>query len=453
MLKPLETFLSKDKAFTPYTLILVSAPIDPTNLAHIQKHASALSIPLLYSHCLGYFSHFAVQLPPAFPIVDTHPDPTATEDLRLLKPWPQLVEFAEEKTKGLDKMSAHEKGHIPYVCLLLHYIDEWKAQNEGKLPENYKEKTAVRKMVSEAGGEEENFREAASAVLKSLNPPTPSSNVREILNAPEAQQLAATTSSFWFVANAISQFTSKHGVLPLAGSLPDMKAQSNDYIQLQKIYKDKARQDCAEVVVTVRQLEKKADRVSPVDEKEIENFCKGAGYIHLVRGRPFPVVSAGKPVQFGDRAKFLVNQLTMPDSLLGLYIAFLAFDEFVATHSDPTTATDGISPLVSPGEPGLVDVEADAAKLTGIAHKIVDNLINEAGTRVEDPEYSQVKEEVGKLCVEITRAGGKELHNIASLWGGVVAQEIIKILTAQYVPVDNCCLFDGVSSKTSVLRV
>lgn len=371
----------------------------------------------------------------------------------MLKPWPQLVEFAEEKTRNMDKMTAHDKGHIPYVCLLLHYIKQWTAQNEGKLPENYKDKTAVRKMVSDAGGDEENFHEASSAVLKSLNPPTPSSTVREILNAPEAQQLSANTSSSWFIANAVQQFTSKHGVLPLAGGLPDMKAQSNDYIQLQKIYKDKARQDCAEVTVTVRQLEKQAARVSPVDEKEIENFCKGAGYIHLVRGRPFPIVSAGKPVEFGDRAKFLVNQLTMPDSLLGLYIAFLAFDEFVATHSDPTTATDGTSPLVSPGEPGTSDMGADSERLTGIAHKIIDNLINEAGTRIEDPEYSQVKEDVEKLCVEITRAGGKELHNIASLMGGIVAQEIIKILTAQYVPVDNCCLFDGVTSKSSVLRV
>lgn len=363
------------------------------------------------------------------------------------------MEFAEEKTRNIDKMTAHDKGHIPYVCLLLHYIRQWTAQNEGKLPENYKDKTAVRKMVSDAGGDEENFHEASSAVLKSLNPPTPSSTVREILNAPEAQQLSANTSSFWFIANAVQQFTSKHGVLPLAGGLPDMKAQSNDYIQLQKIYKDKARQDCAEVTVTVRQLEKQAARVSPVDEKEIENFCKGAGYIHLVRGRPFPIVSAGKPAEFGDRAKFLVNQLTMPDSLLGLYIAFLAFDEFVATHSDPTTATDGTSPLVSPGEPGTSDMSADSKRLTGIAHKIIDNLINEAGTRIEDPEYSQVKEDVEKLCVEITRAGGKELHNIASLMGGIVAQEIIKILTAQYVPVDNCCLFDGVTSKSSVLRV
>ena len=51
------------------------------------------------------------------------------------------------------------------------------------------------------------------------------------------------------------------------------------------------------------------------------------------------------------------------------------------------------------------------------------------------------------------RAGGAELHNIASLTGGLVAQEVIKIITKQYIPIDNTCVFDGVESKSSVLRV
>lgn len=449
----METFLAKDKVFTPYTLILVAAPIEPANLALIQKHASALNIPLFYLHSVGYYAHFSVQLPPAFPIVDTHPDATALDDLRVLKPWPELLQFSEEKTKGVESMTAHEKGHIPYVCLLLHYVNKWRAENGGKLPEAYKEKSAVRNMIQADGANEENFDEAYAAVLKSLNPPQPPSSVREILTAKETQQLTSTSASFWYIARAVQEFYTQHGVLPLPGGLPDMKAHSNDYITLQKIYKEKARRDCAEVAVIVQQLEKQAGRTqSAIQPNEVENFCKGAAHIHLVRGRPLQTIQAGADVKFADRAKALTFKLTDPDSLLGLYIAFLAFDDFVATHSTPTTHTDGVSTLVTPGEPGA-DYEADATKLTGIAHKIVDNLINEAGTRIEDPEYCELKANIESICVEMTRAGGKELHNIASLAGGMVAQEIIKALTAQYVPIDNCCLFDGVVSKTSVLRI
>ena len=45
------------------------------------------------------------------------------------------------------------------------------------------------------------------------------------------------------------------------------------------------------------------------------------------------------------------------------------------------------------------------------------------------------------------------MHNIASLTGGLVAQEVIKVVTKQYVPVDNTCVFDGVESKSAVLKV
>lgn len=52
-----------------------------------------------------------------------------------------------------------------------------------------------------------------------------------------------------------------------------------------------------------------------------------------------------------------------------------------------------------------------------------------------------------------TRAGGAELHNIASLAGGMIAQEVIKVVTKQYIPVDNTCVFDGVKSLSEVMRV
>jgi amyloid beta precursor protein binding protein 1 len=51
------------------------------------------------------------------------------------------------------------------------------------------------------------------------------------------------------------------------------------------------------------------------------------------------------------------------------------------------------------------------------------------------------------------RAGGGELHNIASLAGGLVAQEVIKVVTKQYIPVDNTCIFDGIQSTSSVIRL
>lgn len=62
-------------------------------------------------------------------------------------------------------------------------------------------------------------------------------------------------------------------------------------------------------------------------------------------------------------------------------------------------------------------------------------------------------ERVRQAVEEVARAEGGELHNVAALTGGMVAQEMIKIITKQYIPIDNTCLFDGISSRCQILRL
>ena len=234
----------------------------------ITAHAEQHHKPVFYIHSIGFYAHFSIYLPPTFPIVDTHPDPTSTTDLRLVKPWPELVAFAEEKSKGLEQMNDHDHGHVPYTVLLLHYLEEWKKTHDGKAPSAYREKTEFRDFLragmrtSNPEGGEENYEEAIAAVLKSLNEPTPSSGTREVFAAEECQpqNLTQESASFWIVARAIGDFYQKEGVLPLPGSIPDMKAQSKDYIALQNVYKSKARADVSAVISSVRELEKKLNQ-------------------------------------------------------------------------------------------------------------------------------------------------------------------------------------------------
>ncbi|KAL1633765.1 hypothetical protein SLS56_002644 [Neofusicoccum ribis] len=458
-LQPIESFINKPSALDPYTLIIVAAPVRPSILEQISLHASKTQTPTFYLHCVGFYAHFSIHLPPAFPIVDTHPPAESTTDLRLLAPWPELLELVAAQTNNLEAMNNEDHGHVPYVLLLLHYLEEWKKSHDGKVPQNYKEKTEFRSLVSNAirtnipEGGEENFDEAVAAVLKSLNPPQPSSAVREVFDAGECQNLTANSANFWLAAHAISLFYKKYGVLPLPGSVPDMKAKSADYIKLQNVYKAKARADLAEVTDTVRALEKQLVRTPvSVPNQEIEAFCKNASHIKLVRGRPFHVVQGGEgTITWGDRAKSLAGfgGLQNLDSLFLLYVAFLAWDKFVGSHE-----VDGL--LGAPRVPGVNDeeIDADVEKVYGIAKTIMDGLLQEAGTFIEDEaEYNELKETARQYVAELTRAGGVELHNIAALAGGMVSQEVIKVVTKQYIPVDNTCVFDGVRSKSGVIRV
>jgi amyloid beta precursor protein binding protein 1 len=58
-----------------------------------------------------------------------------------------------------------------------------------------------------------------------------------------------------------------------------MKAESDVYVELQNIYKAKARQDVAEVLETVRAHPSGKD----IDAVEVETFCKNAAFVKLIR--------------------------------------------------------------------------------------------------------------------------------------------------------------------------
>lgn len=88
------------------------------------------------------------------------------------------------------------------------------------------------------------------------------------------------------------------------------------------------------------------------------------------------------------------QNLTFPDALVPLYIAFLAWDEYVATHE-----RDGLGG--APKVPGETDVEPDTEKVTGIALKIVDDLLKEASKTLDEEEYSEVKTQIGEFVQEL----------------------------------------------------
>jgi amyloid beta precursor protein binding protein 1 len=166
---------------------MYTLPIKAENLAIIHKYTKDHKIPSISIHSAGFYSYFKIHLPGSFPIVDTHPDTSATTDLRLLAPWPELSDFAASLTKNLEDQSAHDHAHIPYIAILLHYLAKWREEH-GSLPTTYKEKTAFRSIVAagarmdNAEGGEENFEEAVGAVIKTISSPSLSSSVREVFD-------------------------------------------------------------------------------------------------------------------------------------------------------------------------------------------------------------------------------------------------------------------------------
>ena len=59
----------------------------------------------------------------------------------------------------------------------------------------------------------------------------------------------------------------------------------------------------------------------------------------------------------------------------------------------------------------------------------------------------------GKYAKEVVRYYNAEIHNIASVMGGVASQEVVKLITGQYVPMDGTYVFNGICSVGGVYKL
>jgi hypothetical protein len=75
---------------------------------------------------------------------------------------------------------------------------------------------------------------------------------------------------------------------------------------------------------------------------------------------------------------------------------------------------------------------------------LVDDENNNYGNSIENNDDNKVQLLTRKHAEEIVRYGGCELHTISAVVGGVAAQEAVKVLTHQYVPLNNTYVYNGI---------
>ena len=93
--------------------------------------------------------------------------------------------------------------------------------------------------------------------------------------------------------------------------------------------------------------------------------------------------------------------------------------------------------------PGALEVEPDIGRLKKSIEKVLNDYHIPSNAIAIKDDYIH----------EVCRYGGAELHAMAAFMGGCAAQEAIKILTEQYIPVDNLFLFNTMTSKTTQLKI
>jgi amyloid beta precursor protein binding protein 1 len=99
--------------------------------------------------------------------------------------------------------------------------------------------------------------------------------------------------------------------------------------------------------------------------------------------------------------------------------------------------------------PTLIPIYLALKASEAVTFLIEDEILSEVSKIVKNAAEDN---RIVQTVQEVARAKGSELHNISALTGGMVSQEIIKIITKQYIPIDNTCVFDGITSRTQILK-
>lgn len=318
------------------------------------------------------------------------------------------------------------------------------------MPKNYEEKMEIKCLIRDfhimlktkenstgnnLGESEisyENFEEALKAVNTMLiDSSAIPIETKKILEDPCVDQVLTNkihNSKFWLLVRALKLFIEKPNFsLPLRGSIPDMTADTDNYVKLQKIYSLKAKEDVDLLSSCLSSILDSSQRsFGLISEEEIRIFARNCHCFRVIRTQPiFQEMSSPNNSHTLNKLKKLINCPDDSDEVnndIIFYLMVRAVSRFNTVHNRlPGYYAD--------------QVESDILILKGCFKDI----LNELGC-------SNLSKD--DFVTEICRYGGAELHSVSSFIGGCCAQEVIKFITKQFVPLRGTLIYNALSCTT-----
>ncbi len=478
------TFLEDSIAATSfvsrYSLVIITQ--QGAGHAAFQRLVAAADnagVPLMQVRSYGHLGLIRLQFPSGSALVESDRDDKLSPDLRLHAPFLALVQETKEARALLKDPDV--ASHVPFVLILLVALTDYRKENDDALPKSRddckKLGERVKSLRPEGCHEDaENFAEALKskhlflcrAVAGELpynvrqlfddarsdpdmtvSPPKSSMPPNSVDGLPSpiriipdvdigpppvhrdelspsnttasrttcAARLRAEERTFWLNVAAIRAFYEREGVLPLSGALPDMTADTKSYVSLQRIFAEKAAEDARAVHSLMVEIAERRDIATDTipDLSTVAAFCKTVRQARVLRSRGImqELSGGGKESGFVSAANDAgALDAANNNAPAAYYALFRAVDEFYREHRR------------------LPDGEADTAVMRQL--------------------LSKVKEELGGIPAglwsdetdEMVRFGGAEIHNVAALIGGIASQEAVKVITRQFVPLNNTLVFN-----------
>lgn len=412
--------LENKKFWDQFNVVVVSDWIPKKYFKRLLDILWSKNIPLLVLNAVGFYGTLRVYVSETT-IMETH-DPARFHDLRICYPWAELQEYVD--SIDLSKIDDVTHAHVPYVVILIKALEKWKQTHGGQLP-SYSERTGefrnLVKSMSRNIGEEENFMEASKVAVRALQLSDIPPHIQELLQKANSGALEALFSRnpiFWTLMKALKNFVLHNDKqLPLPGTLPDMTCDSASYTTLLNIYRSKALKDQENFKRELTQvLLSNGDGIKKIDQEVVVDFCKNTHFLYVTEGSREPFNQELKSCFFNANGEDTLY-------LLNVYFAILGINAFIDRRNR--------NPIIE-----------DMSEVKDLVCDILSVL-----SQTELPKRFQ--NTLSEAILHYTNS----YHNICSIMGGICSQEILKLTTSQYIPLDNLYVFDGIKSISEKWKV
>lgn len=409
-----------DSVWDRFNVVVVSDYIDPEFLDTLKTKLFKKEIPLFIVNTVGFYGTINLIIN-EITVIETHT--SQLFDLRIDQPWQELSELSD--SYQLDSLDDSDHAHVPYVIILMQALRSWSDSHNGP-PTTMTEKRQFKKFVQDQSRNftfETNFNEAVSSVFRAYQKTQVPSMVKLLMNNDKIsdKNLNNETPFFWILIRALKSFVELYGNLPLPGTLPDMASDTNNYITLQNLYRDKAAKDkelFIEEVKRVLTIIGRLDGLTALEIELINIFCKNSHSIHVTSGSSQMTSKSLLEQMLSNKSNDYDNE---EYNHLAIYFGIMTFNHFIKQNNH-------------------VPEESDYDNFI--------KLFSEVFECHPDLPLSALK-----TFKEIVCHSSSHYHNISSLMGGIASQEVLKIATSQYVPLDNLYVFDGIRSQSDKYKI
>jgi amyloid beta precursor protein binding protein 1 len=386
-------------------------------------------------------------------IIEAHPDDTIP-DLRLDRPLKSFRNHCD--AIDFQNLTREEHLHLPSLVILYKALQQWQKQtNRTDLPRIRKEKDEFKKILDELSHHSayddndtnkilENFEEAKRTIPSRLVNTQIPSTINDLFQDRSCLELSNQSHIFWFLINAIKLFTQNEGqgLLPVRGEVPDMITNTNSYVKLVEIYQEQAKKDCEIIQNYFLDLLKKHNRFSTMSNNEqaslhelVHIYCKNAAFLKVIRTTS--IKNEDDLLQKQIQQISFDSSTDEPEADICWYIGLRLCDTFYQKFN----RYPGEFPLsINEMDTDQRQLEIDLNDLKQIGKQLINS----------DKQQGPIRE---NILEELCRYGASELHSISAFIGGCCAQEAIKLITHQYVPIDHVLVYNSIRQSTSVFKL